>query len=273
MSALRLLRAEVPQAAVDITCNRALSAETTQLRTSGKWNLVSRNRWNTCFTAGAETSVEFIFSLPNGRTDIIDTVCLTRADLIADRAFNTVTLLRATTFAGTYTTEQTFDLSTTTRVGPRIADALFRFTETLAFQFWKLKFARSSGAIGFGLTPVFMGKAFVPTQHPSSWDVRLIDEAEGDDQTIAGTQIATRIADKFYRAVVTWDGLTDTEVETLSTDFFQRAGAETFVIFTDTNHGILNDVRQMHVEIVDARVELIHTNWNRVQIEFREVLG
>jgi hypothetical protein len=247
--------------------------DTQLIQTGGKWNLASRNRYNLVQTKDSETSVEFILSLPLGAELPVGAIGIVRADRLIGQGFFNITISRATTFSGTYTTEQTLDIEAAELMGPLDFDLVSTFTASSSYQFWKINFARDSGSEGFSVRPLFLGVPFIPSQSPAKWEMRVTDELVGEAATIGGAHIATRNGDKRHEFSVTWEGLTDAEVETLNADYFQRSNRETFMLYTDTNHGILNDYRMLHAQIAEASTELVYANWNRVAIRFEEVLG
>ena len=77
-----------------------------------------------------------------------------------------------------------------------------------------------------------------------------------------------------YRLRVIWEGLTDDMVR----DFVTKCADRTYLysgvyLYTSTSHEILDSQRILHCKILDFTSESIKLDYNRLTVEFEEMIG
>ena len=168
-------------------------------------------------------------------------------------------------------TENTF--STATLYGPRSDDYVASFATSSAYRYWWVdmdcsassSFAHSKIAFGswldFGDTVI----DFEISRNPSSATEFIAG---------SGAKHIGRSDQPKYKLRVTWEGLTDDLVR----DFVTKCADRTYLysgvyLYTSTSHEILDSQRLLHCKILDFTSESIKLDYNRLTVEFEEMIG
>jgi hypothetical protein len=198
---------------------------------------------------------------------------IARADRLIAQGITSITLSRSSDNI-TFTDVETFNPSGQL-TGNKNQDIIRTFTQTSAFQFWRLRLSGSSAVTRF--SKAYFGNMFVFDREPESYEISTIEAVNRDFVASSGAVFPQKSGNSKLRFNISWNGLSEDN----KNDFEKLVGikkdkAGMFLHADNTaSQKILNNNSLVHVTLVDYRIENLenYPDWNRLTCDFVEQIG
>lgn len=152
--------------------------------------------------------------------------------------------------------------------GVRSKDYLSTFTQSSAFRHWWIEFY---GTTAFKPSKIYFGSIFNPSVDADfSWALEPI----GSASFVSGSgEVRTnRIGSPVYSFDLSWEGLTDSEVNTFAEKIWKRRHKSGFFLYAAAQGQILDNKTLVHVRCTSADWERIgKANYNVLRATFEEL--
>lgn len=261
---------DIPRKAVYLASQQATATD------KGQENLILGERSAICETASATTSQRFTFGLGSGyaaKGGKADHIIIARADKLQSGLMTQLDIKRSADNS-TFTTEQTdASFSTATLYGPNGHDYILDFTQSSAYEFWRVDFTSASGAT-FPVSKVFLGSWFDFGQEPDGFSIERVPAKEAVWYASSGALYTARLELPVYRFSFTWEHVSDAVVSNFQRDIAKISHKATYFLYTRTQHELLGNQRLVNVRLVNWSVTTGEKiNWQNLTANFEEVLG
>lgn len=115
---------------------------------------------------------------------------------------------------------------------------------------WKWKLSGGS-ATTRELNKIYFGSSWNPGKDPDDYSLTLRKASGGQIKLEDGADKMIRLADAKYFFTVTWDGVSDANAITFTNKIKRYWQKSNFFLYTTENHRILNNMRLLHVRLLD----------------------
>lgn len=225
-----------------------------------------RHTWHALNTAAKQFSV--LYDMGAGVSASANYFIVTRADILPA---DTVELGYATT-AGAYTLAvEEYPWWWGERLGTRATDYVTTFA-SVSGRYWLTNFVKDSTTV-FPRQKVYIGTWLDLGRDPSDVDASRAVTRGDTYRSDTGNAISARMGEPVYTASITWDGLTDAAVLSFKQKLCLYPIQRTCFLYTSSNHVVLDNIKLLHCELVEASFTKVYSNYNSITARFVEVVG
>lgn len=264
MSNIQISAPFIPYISTEMTPSASLAS------TADKHDAIYGARHKRIKLAATGSGFNLDFNLGSGTTKTADHLIIARADLLQSNGVTGITLDRSTN-GSSWTTEHTVSsFSSYTLKGSSGDDLFDTFTESSAYQYWRLAMTGSSSLFQF--SKVYFGQLFDFGSDPVTVSVEIVNNVNPEYST-GGTRKAQRTSNPRYRYKIDWRGITTAKTYEFTSALWARRYLSPVYIVTTTNHEILNNHNCVHCDLVSFKNDKVYTDYNNISLEFIEVIG
>lgn len=202
---------------------------------------------------------------------------LARADILRDKiGVTTFKLESSANAAFSSPTTHINDTSFATQIlyGPRSQDAFYTFTLSAAQRYWRVTLIGGLNAKRF--SKISFGQMFDFGQEPQQpYTMERLFPRDGAHYAGSGIRWAENAEYPMYRFKFHWERISDSTMQ----DFMAKIGRYIHTnlvhLFTQTNHGILDNHRLIHCKITEMTMSnpIERGDRNDIELTFEEVIG
>lgn len=219
------------------------------------------------------------YDLGTGNTAAANFLAIPRIDISADVATNFNITLRRSSLGGTdgvnYTDVVNHNAATVTAnsFGQYSNDYFTTFAVTSAYRYWLIKFT-SSAAMDFIINKVYFGTSFDMGYDPTyPLDFQLVVDKSSQFESNNGATWGVRADTPGYEFTLVWENITDAIVKDFSDKILRYAHTTPVMLFTTSDHNVLNGFRIMHCDILEHEISSLYNrgDYNRISVKFRQL--
>lgn len=238
--------------------------------------LGSRDTW---WRSSLNSTTHYIrYDLGTGNTAAADFLAIPRIDIPRNLATAFNLTLRRSSLGGTDGVNYTDVVNHTSAnvltymFGQYSTDYIYTFTATSAYRYWLIKLY-SSAAVQFICNKIYFGTSFDMGYEPTyPLDFQLTMPSSSNFESSNGATWGVRTNLPNYEFTLVWENITDAKIKDLSDKILNYAHTTPVILFTNTDHNVLNGFRTMHCEIIEHEISSLYNriDHNRVSIKFRQ---
>lgn len=231
-------------------------------------------------TAAASGVVYSDWDLGSGNSQSVDHVIIANAYKLIQQGTTNAELYSSTDAASYSSVWQDASFNSATLYGPDSYDYLASGLSLTAKRAWRSYFSGGSASTR-EICKVYFGTAWDAGKNPDTYELSRIPAEGGRVKTEDGGDKFLRLGDPRYRFSCTWKGVSDSAARTFYTRVKARWQQHKFFLFTTGNHRILNNMRVLHVRLLDEPVVSrgrqqqsgLWVGYNTITCNFQECKG
>lgn len=276
MTNVLLLYPDIPQAAADYSIVSGEGYETEDMGAINTFRGERFQHWKSDISGG-DTIHRINYRLaPSSGGKSASFLYVSRLDYLAGLSASTIALtLERSTDDVTYTAEHTeSDVSAATLTGVWGNDYLATFTESSAYEYWRVQFEATAGDdFNVRTGKIYFGNAFDFDADVNEINIDRVHTGSMGFVSDGGIISPGRVKHPTYDITIEWVGITDLKLESFYSEVASKRHTTTFVIYASTFDDLLDSQSLIHVKLVSVEHTREFEDYNRIRCRFMEAHG
>jgi hypothetical protein len=241
-----------------------------------KWQLYESSD---SFSSNTEVNAVYDLGVVSGvdNTASSNFIVLSRLDYMANLAPTTIIdfALQSSSDDSTYTDRYTItDLTNADLVGPWTNDHVSLFSATSAFRYWRTHWDEStSGGFTVKIGKVYFGTAFDIGTDPSDFSVERLKEGSATFVSDSGVEYQSRVKHPTYEIKLTYEGLTDAEVQSFKDEIVKYRSTTPVFLYTSSFHEPTDGKQLIFCKLAEWNTTQRKRDWNNLTCRWIESVG
>lgn len=175
----------------------------------------------------------------------------------------------------TYTDRHTItDVSTASLVGSWENDYVSLFSNTSAYRYWRTNWVKTSGTdfyLKYG--KVYFGQALDIGHDPTDFSIERLKPGANSFITDGGGEIRARVQHPTYEINLTYDGLTDAQLQSFKDQVVKYRKTTPVFLYTSSFHEPTDGKQLIFCWLADWETSASYTDYNTLTCRFVESIG